>query len=383
MKGVLGRRTGKPTLRGALVVGQFAVTAMLIVGTLVVYRQLDYIHTTDTGLNRTQVVSISFEDEAARKQYAALKTALETHPSVLGVTASSDNPIRIRNQSGAASWEGADDNAGIAVYYSHIRPGFLDVLGIGLAEGTDFTDTPFPGEREGMLINETLARQLGWERPVGKWFDFRGRAFRVIGVMRDFNFQSFRQELAPLALYLDEQVRQVLVKVRPEGMQETLAHLEATYTTFSPTLPFEYEFLDDAYNRMYQTEVRLGRLFTYLTGLALLIACLGLLGLAAFTATQRTKEIGVRKVLGASVPSIIRLLSLDFLKLIAIAFVIALPLAYFAMQSWLRDFAYRIELGPDVFLLAGLATLAIGLGTVSFQAIKAALADPVKSLRYE
>ena len=134
---------------------------------------------------------------------------------------------------------------------------------------------------------------------------------------------------------------------------------------------------------MYQTEVRLGLLFTYLTGLALLVACLGLLGLAAFTATQRTKEIGVRKVLGASVPSIIGLISLDFLKLIMVAFVIALPFAYFAMQSWLRDFAYRIPLGPDVFLSAGLATLAIGLGTVSYQAIKAALADPVKSLRYE
>ena len=283
----------------------------------------------------------------------------------------------------ATSWEGTEEGQHISVYYSPIQSDFLDVLGVELVQGTDFMDAPLSGEREGMLINETLARRLGWEHPIGNGFDFRGRVFRVIGLMRDFNFQSFQQETAPLALFLDDAIRHVLVKVHPEGMQETLAHLEATYTVFSPTLPFEYEFLDDAYNRMYQTEVRLGSLFTYLTGLALLIACLGLFGLAAFTAAQRTKEIAVRKVLGASVPSILRLLSLDFLKLIAIAFVIALPLAYIAMQSWPADFAYRVEFGLGVFLVAGGLVLLIALLTVSYQAVRAALADLVKSLRYE
>jgi putative ABC transport system permease protein len=235
-----------------------------------------------------------------------------------------------------------------------------------------------------MLINETMARQLGWETAVGKWFNFQDREMRIVGVMRDFNFRSFHETVAPLALHLGEDwpFSRVLVKMRSDGMQATLAHLDATMATFSPASPFTYEFLDDAYSRMYQTEVRLGRLFSYFTGLALIIACLGLLGLAAFTSAQRTKEIGIRKVLGATLADILVLISREFLKLVAIAFVIATPVAYFVMRRWLESFAYRIEIGVTVFLFTLALVLLSAILTVSYQSIKAALADPVKSLRH-
>ena len=384
MKGVLQRRTSKTTLRNVLVVVQFAVTVTLIVGTLVVQQQLRYIQRANTGIDRAHVVSIWIQDEAVRGQYAALKQTLQNHPNVLGVTASRHDPTRISSQSGTRQWEGAEEGQHISVYHTSIHHDYIDLFDIELVEGRDFSEAMATDERKGMLINETMARRLGWDTAVGKWLNLNRHEARVIGVMKDFNFQSFHQEIAPLALYLDtEWFSRVLVKVRPDEMRETIAFLDKTMAEFSPAYPFEYHFLDDAYNRMYQTETRLGSLFSYFTSLALAIACLGLLGLATFTASQRTKEIGVRKVLGASVGSIVALLSKDFLRLVGLAFIVAVPPAYFTMQHWLDGFAYRIELSWGIFLIAGLTALGVALSTVSYQSIKAALADPVKSLRYE
>lgn len=385
MKGVLHRTTGKPALRNVLVVAQFTVTTALIVGTLVINRQLQYIQTANTGVDRDHVVSIEIQDRDVREQYAAVSDALMQHPNVLGVTGAWRSPTQIASQSGATSWESAEEGDHISVYHTPVQHGFVDLFGIELVEGRDFSQSVTADERQGMLINETMARQLGWETAVGKWFDFQGRELRIIGVMKDFNFLSFHQPMAPLALYLAREgdISSVFAKVRPERMQETIAHLEATMETFSPAYPFEYEFLDDAYDNMYQTEVRLGSLFSYFTVLALLIACLGLVGLAAFTSSRRTKEIGVRKVLGASMADVLVLLSKDFVKLVVLAVVLAAPPAYFAMRHWLEGFAYRIEVGPGILLLAGGMALAVALLTVSYQAIRAAVADPVSSLRYE
>ena len=384
LKGVLQRRTGKATVRGVLVVTQFAITVALVVGTLTIYQQLHYIRTANTGVDRDHVVSIPVEDRAVQEQYAALRDALTKHPDVLGVTASWRNPTQIGAQSGATSWEGAEEGQHISVYHMAVQQGFVELFQIALVEGRGFSEEMTADAREGMLINETMARQLGWETAVGKWFDFQGRELRIVGVMKDFNFLSFHQAMAPLALYLGSEgdFSRVLVKVRPEQVPATLAHLEATMATFSPGSPFVYEFLDDAYSSMYQTEVRLGRLFSYFTGLALIIACLGLLGLAAFTSAQRTKEIGIRKVLGATLADILVLISREFLKLVAIAFVIATPVAYFVMRRWLESFAYRIEIGVTVFLFTLALVLLSAILTVSYQSIKAALADPVKSLRH-
>lgn len=387
MKGVLKRRAGKTRLRNVLVVVQFSITIVLIVGTLVIGRQLRYIQSANTGVDRHQVVSIDIKDRALYKQYATLKQTLQSHPNVLGVTAAQTDPTRIHAASRVREWEGAEEGQSILVYRSAIQHDFVDVFGLELAEGRDFSE--FLGateEREGLLINETLKRQLGWETAVGRALPFRGRD-RVIGVLRDFNFLSFHQEMAPLALYIEPEGwfphQRIFVKVGPDTMQETIAFLSETMAEFLPEYPFVYHFLDDAYNRMYQTEIRLGRLFSSFTVLALVIACLGLLGLAAFTSSQRAKEIGVRKVLGASFSDILVLLSRDFTRLVVIAFVLGSPVAYFAMNTWLAAFAYRTSLGWGTFIAAGAAVLVVAWLTVSYQTIRAARMNPVKSLRYE
>ena len=384
MKGGLQRGRGKATLRNVLVVTQFAITIALIVGTLVIQQQLRYIQNANTGVDRDHVVSIPIKDRAMRSQYTTLKQTLERHPNVAEVTASRHDPTNISSQSGSQEWEGVEEGQHISVYNTGVMDNFIDVFGLDLVEGRNFSETRGTDERDGILINETMARQLGWDTAIGKWFTLHNEEQRVIGVVRDFNFHSFHQEMAPLMLYLDtDHYSRVLVKVRPEDMQETIAFLGATMAQFSPDYPFDYHFLDDAYNRMYQTETRLGRLFSYFTTLALLIACLGLLGLATFTAAQRTKEIGVRKVLGATLSDILVLLSKDFIRLIAIAFVLGTPFAYFAMNTWLQDFAYRIEISWPIFLIAGLIALLVTFLTISYQSIKVARTNPVDTLRHE
>ena len=385
MKGVLKRGAGKMTLRNGLVVAQFAITTALVVSTFVIHQQLHYFRTANTGLDRDHVVLIRAGDGAVMAQYEALKQTLSRHPNVLGVTASRQDPTEIGSWAESTSWEGIEEGQQISFFQSAVQPEFVELFGIELVEGRDFSERVTADTHEGLLINETMARQLGWETAAGKWLNFQGQRRHIVGVMKDFNFRSFHEATAPLVLHLgrDWPFARVLVKVRPERMQATLAHLEATMATFSPASPFIYEFLDDAYNNMYRAEVRLGRLFSYFTGLALLIACLGLFGLAAFMTAQRTKEIGVRKVLGASLADILVLLSKDFFKLVVLAFIIAAPLAYLAMQRWLEGFAYRIDLGPALFLFTGGLVFLVALLTVSYQSIKAALADPVKSLRYE
>ncbi|MEM8602162.1 MAG: FtsX-like permease family protein, partial [Bacteroidota bacterium] len=374
---------GSQRLRNSLVIGQFAVTTALLAGTLVVQQQVRYVQTANTGLDRAQVVSIPLEDRDTVRQYDALKTALQQHPGVLAVTASQHSPTRIVGQSGMTKWEGAEEDERVGVYNSAVRPGFVDVFGLEIVEGRDFVDGR-EADEGGTLINETLARALGWETAVGRWIDVHGFPMPVIGVVKDFNFLSFRQPVAPLALYNNGNwVYRLLVKVDPAQVPETLAHLKATMTTVAPAYPFTYEFVDDAYARMYADDVRLGQLFGVLTALAVLVAMLGLVGLAAFTTARRTKEIGIRKVLGATVTQILVLLTADVAKLVALAFVLAAPVAYLGLRRWLDGFVYRVDLGPGLFLGAGLLALTIALVAVGLQALRAATADPVRSLRYE
>jgi putative ABC transport system permease protein len=384
IKSGLQRNHGNATLRNLLVVVQFTITVPLIIATIVVQKQLHYIHSSDTGINRDHIISIPVRDRTATERFAVLKQNLLQHPNVLGVTASLQPPTRIAQQSDIREWEGAAEGQQVSAYNMGVEHDFIDMMGIKLVEGRNFSTSFTTDEGEAMLINETLARQLGWKTAVGKWFHLNGRKGRIAGVMKDFNFQSFHEKIAPLALFVDPRhYATLLVKVRPEEMQKTIAFLEKTMTGFSPGYPFDYQFLDDAYDRMYQTETRLGSLFSYFTTVALVIACLGLLGLAAFTASQRTKEIGIRKVMGASVTSIVAMLSKDYLKQVFIGFLIAVPIAWWAMNNWLKDFAYRIEVQWWMFALAGLLAVVISLLTVSFQSVKAALTNPVKSLRSE
>jgi putative ABC transport system permease protein len=237
-----------------------------------------------------------------------------------------------------------------------------------------------------LLLNEAAAKLYGYARPedvVGERFSQWGREGTIIGVVKDFNYLSLHGGIEPLTLRLSPWVKYLSLRLKTDDLATTIAELEDLWGELAPQRPFLYSFLDESFNRQYQADLRFGRVFSIFAGLAILIACLGLFGLASFATAQRTKEIGVRKVLGASVGSIVALLSKDFLKLVGIAFVLASPVAYFAMSRWLEGFAYRTSIGVGVFLLAGVLAVTIAMLTVSYRSIKAALADPVKSLRYE
>lgn len=384
MKGILNRSVGKTTLRNSLVIVQFTITIALTLGTIAIQRQLHFIQNASLGVDRDQVISIDIKDERLYEQYAALKQAIVSHSNVLGVTATESDPTQINMRAFTTEWDGVQEGEKVASYFTPIHYGFVDLFGIELVEGRDFSETMTTDAQEGLLINEAMQRQLGWDTSVGKRVNLRGRESRVVGVMKDFHFLSFRHEMAPLALFIEENYfKRILVKVQPGDMQNTVAFLGETMAVFSPEYPFEYDFLDDSYNQMYQTETRLGTLLSYFTFLALFIACLGLLGLATFTARQRTKEIGVRKVLGASLADILILLSKDFTRLILIAFIIAVPIGYFLLNRWLQEFAYRISIEWSMFAITGGAVLIIAWLTVSYQALRVAMADPVKSLHHE
>ena len=271
---------------------------------------------------------------------------------------------------------------------------FLKTLGVSLVAGRYFSKA-YPGdEAESFVINEAAARALGWENPLGKrldrympagerGFDVQKRGV-VVGVVQDFHFKSLHHPIEPLVMTLWPAMYNTLsVKISPEDIPETLAALEKRWGMLAGERPFEYRFLDQQFDALYRFEAQAGQLFGAFAVLAVLIACLGLFGLASFTAEQRTKEIGIRKVLGATISSILILLSRDFLKLVVLAFVVATPLAYFATRQWLQNFAYRIEISWPIFLVVGLTALGAALLTVSYQAIRAALADPAEALRYE
>ena len=382
-----GKIKGRP-LRDALIVVQFCVTIILVIGTIIIQRQLHYFENASTGFSRDQVIMIEIEDRTIfDDKYETIKQSLMSNPGVIGVTAAQTNPTDINAAGIARDWEGSENEESIQVYRSIIQHGFVDMFELELVEGRDFSEAIPVDEREGILINETLKQQLGWDTAVGKPFNFHGREARVTGVLKDYNFHSFHHEIAPLALFIDSgwwfAYQRIFVKVAPANMQETLASIEQIMKDFSPSYPFTYSFLDDAYGKMYETETRLGQIFSYFTALALLIACMGLVGLAAFTAQQRTKEIGVRKVLGASMPNILFLLSKDYTRLIIIAFIIAAPLAYIGQYRWLQEYAHHISIGWSTFLLAGVAVLTISWMTVSYQSMRVALANPVESLRHD
>ncbi|MEM1096361.1 MAG: ABC transporter permease [Bacteroidota bacterium] len=382
VKGVLRHGRGKARLRNTLVVAQFAVTAVLLIATLVIFQQLRYVQQANTGFDREHILTVSIP--AAKDQYPTIKEQMLQNPNVLAVSATAHSPIRIVGKSAVASWEGKQEGDGLAAYNTAVQPGFVDLLGLEMVAGISFTeDRPVDG-REGFIVNETLIKQMGWAEPLGMSFEFQGRPGRIIGVVKDFNYLSFRQEIEPLVLYVDDSwFYRILVKVRGDDMPATLGHLEATMATFLPDYPFSYSFLDDAYNRMYASDVRVGQLVSVFAVIAMLIACLGLLGLAAFITTQRTKEIGVRKVLGASVADVLVLLSKDFTRLVLIALLIGMPVAYYVSTLWLQDFAYRIALGWPTFVVAAVLTLVLAWSAVSYQAFRAARSNPVDALRQE
>ncbi|MBC7922809.1 MAG: ABC transporter permease, partial [Ferruginibacter sp.] len=380
---------GGLSLRRSLIVFQFATSVVLIVGTLTVSQQLRYMQEQDLGIDIAQTLVIrapGLTDSTYDARANSFKTDIVNARLAKRITASAYVPGQeIYWTNGARRMDLATQQPAI-LYNTAIDYAYVDAYGVKLVAGRNFSKD-FSTDRKAVLLSETAAEMLDFNSPqdaINKEL-LNGRdTLRVVGVVKNYHQQGLRLAHWPMIFRLAPDAgRFYSLKVETARLPETLAALKAKYDQFFPDNPFEYFFLDEYFNQQYQAEQRFGRVFGLFAGFAVVIACLGLFGLASFTAGQRTKEIGIRKVLGASVPSIVALISKDFIKLLLIANVLAWPLAWWTMDTWLRDFAYRIHIGWWVFALAGGVALVIALLTVSFQAIKAAMANPVESLRTE
>lgn len=379
-------------IRNELVVFQFTIAIALIISTIVVYTQLDYANSRDLGYDRENLIilnnteSLNNGEEAFRQEIAALPQVQSTTISSNIFTKSAFGDFYVP-ETNDPDEQIAED---LALSSYLVDDKFIETLDLNVLKGRGFD--PRFNDSLSVVINETAARQIGWDDPLGKTIRYPGgqqESYKVIGVLRDFNIQSLHSAIEPFALFSKSSqsytslTSYITVKLNPGNPQETIQAIEGKWQDFQPNAPFEYSFLDQDLAAAYVSDQRLARLFGIFTSLAIFVACLGLFGLVAFTAQQRTKEIGIRKVVGAGVTDIVRLLSLDFIKLVCIAMIIASPLAWYGMNRWLRDFAYRIDITWWMFALAGFFALLIALATVCFQAIKAAIANPVKSLRTE
>ncbi|GAB5517944.1 MAG: ABC transporter permease [Rhodothermales bacterium] len=373
-----------PALRKGLIVFQFAISVVLIVCTLVIQDQLHFVQHSRLGFDKDQVVVVRTRAALPEASAVSFQQALAQHPSITTVARASGVP----SEPTAIRWFSGDDIEAFegeqTIVFQSISasPELAEALQLELVAGR-FFDPSRPADLEdGLVLNETAVRKLGWDQPIGKTIQNGEQTLTVVGVVRDFHMEDMRTAIEPLLVHVDPAARRYYtVRFNTADVPGMLAHLEATWQQFLPDKPFDYSFLDDDFAAMYRTEQRLGQLFIVFAMLAVCIACLGLFGLTAYIVQQRTKEIGIRKVLGASVADLLGLLSKDFVVLVLIAFVLAGPLAYLAMQRWLADFAYRTELGASVFLVALGIALGIALLTVSIHLLKAARANPVDSLR--
>ena len=389
LKGTFARRSHHGGLRRGLVVLQFTISMALLAGTGIVYQQLDYLRSADLGFDQEHVVTVSLPDEAVQAQYETIKAAFRQSPNVVSVAAASSLPGMGLSKHDVRPEGIPDDERWLMGPYL-VDFDFIETLDLDLVEGRAFSPDFSTDSTAAYILNEAAVERLGWTgSAVGREFTWAnprsgGEAGQVIGVVKNFHFQGLQTAVEPAMLRVSPEWFGLLaVRVRPHDLPETLAFLEAQWDALVPQYPFSHAFLDENFSQQYATEERLGDLATTFTLLALLIACLGLFGLASYTAEQRTKEIGVRKVLGASVGNLVGLLTREFVLLVGVGFVLATPIAYVGLSHWLDGFAYRIDLGLAVFLLAGVLALAIAFGTVAYQALRAALANPVEALRYE
>ena len=392
LKGSRGTAASRQGLRKVLVVFQFAASIALFIGTYAAFTQVTYMRTLDLGIDIDRMLviqrpSIVEEEVDFVEQREVLKAELAAFPAISAVTTSTSVPGGGFNLGTTAQKEGAPATEREEIHGSWINYNFVDTYGLQLAAGRNFSEEQATDHEEAILINETAVQTFGYasaEAALGQRILVgHSSTFTIVGVLEDFNWMTVKQEVAPYFFMPTRGGRYYSLKVNTANLDETLAAIQATYDAVFPGNPFDYFFVDRFFDEQYKAEQQFGTLFGLFALFAVFVACLGLVGLAAFTAAQRTKEIGVRKVLGASAPTIARLLLLDFGKLVLVALVLTVPLAYFALETWLADFAARIDLTVGLFLLPGLAVVLVALLTVSYHPTRAALTNPVDSLRYE
>jgi putative ABC transport system permease protein len=380
-------------LRSALVVFQFTVSILFIIGTIIANQQLHFIQNKNLGLNPSQIIVLDVGSGISAMKLEAMKNELLNNPIVKSVTASYDSPVNVQ---GSYTITASDkpQNFQLNITAIPVEKDFVPTLGMRLLAGQNFNNTDilqatadsFALRKYAFILNESAVKALGWttQNALGKMVNMNGREGAVKAVAEDFHFRSLHEKIGPIAIIPEySYFGKVMVKIAGNESTQAIELLKKNWKENFPMRPFEYHFLDQEFDEMYKAETRVSSILAVFSGITILISCLGLFALIAFISEQRTKEIGVRKVLGASVASIVMLLSKDFVKLMLIAIAIATPAAWYAMDKWLADFAYQVEMSPWTFGIVGLAAILIALFTISFQSIKAALMNPVKSLKSE
>lgn len=383
LKGNLSLGSKNSVLRNGLVVFQFTVSIILIVGTLVIYSQVKFILNTDAGFSKDQIMTLQGTSTLGER-IPEFKNQLQQLSAVQSVSVSDFLPIDDTKRNGNEFYNLGKQNEeqGVGAQFWDVDHDYAKTFGMQIVSGRYFSrDTPT--DSQAVVVNQAMVKKLNLKDPIGKMITNGGGNFRIIGVLKDFHFETMRSTIGPLCLHLGNSTTMMSLKLNSEDMQSTVASVTALWKKFAPGQPIRYSFIDESFAKMYDDVQRTGLIFTSFAILAIIIACLGLFALSAFMAEQRQKEVGVRKVLGASVASITRLLSRDFIKLVLLSIVIASPIAWWAMTKWLEDYTYRITVSWWMFVTTGILVVLIALCTVSFQAIKAALMNPVRSLRGE
>ncbi|MGZ3871762.1 MAG: ABC transporter permease [Mucilaginibacter sp.] len=379
LKGKIALGVNNIAFRKLLVTTQFVFSVTLIIVTLVIGKQLKYIREKNPGYDRSQV--FSFETGGMRKQLDRVKAELLNQRGVEAVTSADNKLVDNGSTTAGVDWDGKDPNTMMIIHHLGVDERFMPLMKIGLVAGHNFSGAKTDSAH--FILNETAVKMTGIKNPVGKRFKYQETEGTIIGVVKDFNTASLKEKIEPTVIYFEPKGWLLYVKTTGKNASKAVAAATSLWNMYNPGFPFEYNFMDEEYDNLYKSDQRTGTLFNIFSAIAILISCLGLLGLATYTAQIMTKEIGIRKVLGASVTSIVTLVSKDFLKLVIVAIVIGSPIAWWIMNKWLQNFVYRIDINWTIFLSAGLLAIGIALLTMSYQSVKAAVANPVKSLRNE
>ncbi|HSF52886.1 MAG TPA: FtsX-like permease family protein, partial [Algoriphagus sp.] len=388
LKGINKSDARGVNLRKGLVVFQFSLSIALIAGTIIVYTQMNHLLEKDLGFDKEQMLVLDYNyDEIVNSRSSALKNELEAKPEILSAAFSRSVPGSYFPNAGTSIQNPEGEMIGLGQAIFQVGLDFITHFDMELVAGRSYSRDYPSDSSSALVVNEAAARQYGYANPadiVGKKFEQWGREGEVIGVVKDFHFISLHRDIEPLTLPFEAYASRFLsLKVKSDNMEKTISEVEEIWKRVAPHRPFLYSFLDEDFNKQYASDFRFRKIFTTFSVLAILIACLGLLGLATYTAEQRTKEIGIRKVMGADVSSIVKLLSKDFIKLVFVAILIATPVSWYAMNKWLEGFAYQAPIQWWIFLIVGFLAIVVALVTISFQSVKAALMNPVKSLRSE
>jgi len=390
LKGQSGSTKGRAGIRKVLVVAQFGISIVLLIATAITFQQLSYLNSRDLGYDRNQIITLTFYRELNRT-YDAFYNELLGNSNVRNIGRSSRIPTgRLLDSMGGLRVMQGDSlvQSTVGLKYVGVDDQFFDTYGVEVVAGRNYSKSIPADDTTSFIINEAAARAIGWktnEEAIDTDFQYGSRKGKLVGIVNDFHFESLHQRVVPMVFIPTSWsgVSSMAVKISGDKMQEGIAHLEKVWRDMLPGRPFEYQFLDDRYRLLYEAEQKEGTLFTVFSGMAIFIACLGLFGLATFNTMQRVKEIGIRKVLGASVPSILTLLSKEIIILILVANLLAWPVAWFFMNKWLDSFAYHINMNLVVYILSAFAAVILALATVSAQTIKAAMTNPANTLRYE